>query len=148
MTPAAPITETLPEVEPLDPATLARVAELRAEGSSWTAAGRAVGLGADELKQHCKGAGRRYEKLYAAARREVMRGARQRFSRAVEAELTPEQGEKYRTLQEARRTRGQANAPGRASVTKYFTPLLPSFSTCSASVPTTNGCGGLVPTGS
>lgn len=70
----------------------------------------AIGKAAQAMRREIQAAGND-----PAARREVMRGARQRFSRAVEAELTPEQGEKYRMLQEARRTRGQANAPGRAT---------------------------------
>lgn len=49
------------------------------------------------------------------ARREAARAARQRFTRGVEEQLEPAQREQYRTLQEARRTRGQANAPGRGA---------------------------------
>ena len=48
-----------------------------------------------------------------AARREVARAARQRFTRGVEEQLTPEQREIYKTLQEARRTRSQASAADR-----------------------------------
>lgn len=48
------------------------------------------------------------------ARREIARAARQRFNRGVEEQLTPEQREKYRAMQEARRNRAQANAPGRS----------------------------------
>lgn len=48
-----------------------------------------------------------------AARREVARAARQRFTRGVDEQLTPEQREKYRALQEARRNRSQANAADR-----------------------------------
>lgn len=50
-----------------------------------------------------------------AARREVARAARQRFTRGVDEQLTPEQREKYRALQEARRTRSQANAADRTA---------------------------------
>lgn len=48
-----------------------------------------------------------------AARREVARAARQRFTRGVEELLTSEQRETYRVLQEARRTRSQANTADR-----------------------------------
>lgn len=50
-----------------------------------------------------------------AARRDVARAARQRFVRGVEEQLTPEQREAYRVLQEARRTRSQANAADRSA---------------------------------
>lgn len=50
-----------------------------------------------------------------AARREAGQAARQRFNRAVEAELTSEQQVKYRAIQEARRGRAQGNTTARAT---------------------------------